>query len=79
MEELEKVTKELNGSATQYMEQQHELASTPGAHVSSCIFIRRWPSQPSVERFPFDRSNSGLIFFRWVGDPIPQLGTVPIH
>jgi hypothetical protein len=22
----------------------------PGARVSSCICIRRWPSQPSVER-----------------------------
>jgi hypothetical protein len=22
----------------------------PGAHVSSCICIRRWPNQPSLER-----------------------------
>jgi hypothetical protein len=49
-EELEKVTKELKGSATLYVEQQYELTSTPGARVFSCICIRRWPSWPSVER-----------------------------
>jgi hypothetical protein len=27
-----------------------------------------------VPAFPLDRSNSGLIFFRWVGGPIPQPG-----
>jgi hypothetical protein len=48
MEELEKVPKELKGSATLYVEQQYELTSTPGAGVSSCICIRRWPSQPSL-------------------------------
>jgi hypothetical protein len=50
MEELEKVSKELKGSATLYVEQQYVLISTPRASVSSCICIRRWPSQPSVER-----------------------------
>jgi hypothetical protein len=50
MEELEKVPKELKGSATLYVEQQYELTSTPGARVSSCICIRRWPSRPSLER-----------------------------
>ena len=51
IEELEKVPKELKGSATLYVEQQYELTSSPpGARVSSCIWIRRWPSQPSVER-----------------------------
>ena len=29
--------------------------------------------------FPFDRSNSGLIFLRWMGGLIPQSKTVPIH
>jgi hypothetical protein len=34
MEELEKVTKELKGSATPEVEQQYELPSTP---QSSCL------------------------------------------
>jgi hypothetical protein len=50
MEELEKVPKELKVSATLWLEQQYELTSTPGAHVCSCMCIRRWPSRPSVER-----------------------------
>jgi hypothetical protein len=50
MEELEKVTKELKGSTTLQVKQQYELTSTPRAHVSSCICIRRWLSRPSVER-----------------------------
>ena len=29
--------------------------------------------------FPLDRINSGLIFLRWVGGPILQLGFVPNH
>jgi hypothetical protein len=32
-----------------------------------------------VPAFPFDRRNSGFIFWRWVGGLIPQLGAVPIH
>jgi hypothetical protein len=28
-----------------------------------------------VPVFPLDRSNSGLKFWRWVGGPIPQLGS----
>jgi hypothetical protein len=32
------------------VERQYELTSTPRARVSSCICIRRWPSQPSLER-----------------------------
>ena len=50
MEELEKVPKELKGSATLLMEQQYELTSTPRARVSSCICSRRWPSRPSLGR-----------------------------
>jgi hypothetical protein len=50
MEELEKVPKELKGSATLLVEQQYELSSTPRAHVSSFICIRRWPSWPSLGR-----------------------------
>jgi hypothetical protein len=32
-----------------------------------------------VPALPFDRRNSGLIFLRWVGGPIFQLGAMPIH
>ena len=32
-----------------------------------------------VTAFTFARRNSGLIFLRWVGGPIPQLGAMPIH
>jgi hypothetical protein len=45
-----KVPKELKGSATLSVEQKYELTSTPRAHFSSCIFSRRWPSWPSLER-----------------------------
>jgi hypothetical protein len=48
MKGLEKVPKELKGSATLYVEQQYELTSTPRARVSSCICSRGWPSQPSM-------------------------------
>jgi hypothetical protein len=48
MKELEKIPKELKGSATQKEEQQYELTSTPRARVSSCICSRRWPSRPSM-------------------------------
>jgi hypothetical protein len=30
-----------------------------------------------VPVFPLDRSNSGLIFLRWMGGPIPHSGDVP--
>jgi hypothetical protein len=50
MRELEKVPKELRGSATLEVEQQYELTSTPRARVSSCICSRSWPSQPSFGR-----------------------------
>jgi hypothetical protein len=49
-EELEKVPKELKGSATLWVEQQYELISIPRARVSSCICSRRWPSWPSLGR-----------------------------
>jgi hypothetical protein len=41
MEELEKVPKELKGTATLYVEQQYELTSTPRARISCCICSRR--------------------------------------
>jgi hypothetical protein len=78
MEKLEKAPKELKESATLKVEQQYELTSTPRAHVSSCICIKRWPSRPSVGReapwycklympqyreMPGPRSGSG-----WVGE-----------
>jgi hypothetical protein len=50
MEKLEKAPMELKGSATLEVEQQYELTSIRGAHVSSCICSRRWLSQPSLGR-----------------------------
>jgi hypothetical protein len=50
MEEIEKVHKELKWSATLWVEQQHELTSTPRVHVSSCICSRIWPRWPSLGR-----------------------------
>jgi len=32
-----------------------------------------------VSVFPLDKSNSGLKFWRWMGDLIPQLGAMPNH
>jgi hypothetical protein len=46
MKELEKVPKELEGSATLQEEQQYELTSMPQTCVSSCICSRAWPSSP---------------------------------
>jgi hypothetical protein len=48
MKELEKVPKELKGSATLWEEQQYELTSTPQSCASSCICSRGWPNRPSV-------------------------------
>jgi hypothetical protein len=48
MKELEKIPKELMGSATLLKDQQYELTSTPQNCVSSCICSRGWPSQPSM-------------------------------
>ena len=50
VEELEKVPKELKGSATLQVEQQYEPISTLRVLVSSSICSRRWPSQPSLGR-----------------------------
>jgi hypothetical protein len=49
MKELEKIPKELKGSASLYEEQQYELTSTPQRYISSYICSRGWPSQASVE------------------------------
>jgi hypothetical protein len=49
MEELEKVPKELKGSATLWEEQYYELSSTPEL-LTSCMCIKRWPNGPSLER-----------------------------
>ena len=53
MEELEKVPKELKGSATLQVEQQHELTSTPeellslAAHVSKDGLVsHHWKEKP---------------------------------
>ena len=46
--ELEKVTKELKGSATVWEDQQYELTSNPQNCVSSCVCSKGWPSRPSM-------------------------------
>ena len=50
MEELEKVPKELKGSATLYVEQQYELTSTPralAAYVAEDSLVRHhWEERP---------------------------------
>ena len=43
-----------------------------------------WPFLQSllhifVPAFPLDRNNSGLKILRWVSDPLPQLGAMPIY
>ena len=49
MKELEKVPKELKGSATLKEEQQYELTSNPPrACVCNCICSRVLPSRPSM-------------------------------
>jgi hypothetical protein len=72
MEELEKVPRELKGSASLWVEQQYELTSILRDCASSCICTRRWSSQPSLGReapwsyklyMPGPRSGSG-----WVGE-----------
>jgi hypothetical protein len=62
----------------------------PGARVSSCIYIRIWPSRPSVEReahwscklympqyrgTPGPRSGSGRVG-EWVGNFWDSIGNV---
>jgi hypothetical protein len=73
MEELEKVPKELKGSATLLVEQQYELTSIPGARVSSCICIRRWPSRPSLGRE--DPWSCKLYMTQYRGTPEPRSGS----
>jgi hypothetical protein len=52
MEELEKVPKELKGTATLYVEQQYELTSTPellslAAYVSKDgLVVHQWKERP---------------------------------
>ena len=48
MKELEKVPKELKGSAVLYQKLQCELTSIPRARVSRCICSRGYPIWPSV-------------------------------
>ena len=48
---------------------------SPGGAVPRWLFLQSLPHFVPV--LPLDRSNSGLKFWRWVGGPIPQPGTVP--
>jgi hypothetical protein len=64
MEELEKVPKELKGSATLYVEQNYKLASTPelltlAAYVSKDILVgHHWKERP-IGLANFICSNTG--------------------
>jgi hypothetical protein len=57
MKEIEKVPKELKGSATLWEELQYELTSTHPLRVcvSSCICSREWPSRSSIETLVLQR------------------------
>jgi hypothetical protein len=67
----------------------HFLASAIVAGFGGCRWdgssvgaVSGWPflSAPLfVPAFPLDRINSGLIFLRWVGGPIPQLRAISNH
>jgi hypothetical protein len=54
MEELEKVPKELKGSATLFVEQQYELTSTPPELVSLAAYV----------------AEDGLVSHQWKERPI---------
>ena len=59
MEELEKVPKELKGSATLYVEQQYELTSTPTPEL---VFLATYVSEDGLvshhwEERPLDIAN----------------------
>ena len=49
MEELEKVPKELKGSATLQVEQHYELTSTPEL-LTLAAYVSKGPNRPSLER-----------------------------
>jgi hypothetical protein len=73
MKELEKVHKELKGSATLQVEQQYELTSIPRTRVSSCICSRRWPSWPSMGR---EAPRSCKLYMpQYRGTPGPRSGS----
>jgi hypothetical protein len=67
-------TQGAKGVCKAIVEQQYELTSTPRAHISSCICIRRWPSQPSVEREAHWSCKLYLPQYR--GTPGPRSGSV---
>jgi hypothetical protein len=63
---------------------KHFLASTIVSGFGICMGNRSlsgavpgWPFLHLPPVFPLDRSNSGLIFSRWVGGSTPQPGAVP--
>jgi hypothetical protein len=72
-EELEKVPKELKGSATLQVEQQYELTNTPRAPVSCYICSRRWPSWPSLGK---EATRSCKLYMpQYRGMPGPRSGS----
>jgi hypothetical protein len=72
--ELEKIPKELKGSATLQEDQQYELTSNPQSCVSSCICSigsHHWEERPLILRRSYapvqDLPGPG----HWVGEPGP--------
>jgi hypothetical protein len=88
MEELEKVPKELKGTATLYVEQQYELTSTPellslAAYVSKDVLVsHHWKERPfglaklympQYRGTPGPKRGSGWVG-GWGGEPGGLLG-----
>jgi hypothetical protein len=58
MEELDKVPKELNGSATLYVEQQYELTSAP-----ELVSLAAYVAEDGLVRHHWEESPLGLANF----------------
>jgi hypothetical protein len=60
MEELEKVPKDLKGSATLYVEQQYELTSTPTPEL---VFLATYVSEDGLVSHHCKESPISLVIF----------------
>jgi hypothetical protein len=75
----------LRGQLYQASVSKHFLASALLSGFSVWRWGSSWLAFPLVLAplflltFPFDGSNSELLFLRWVGSPIPQMVAIPLH
>ena len=84
MEELEKVPKELKGSATLQVEQQYELPSTPELLTLAVMYQKMAQSAITGKRGPLDmqtvygpvQGNARVKKWEWVGDFWDSIGNV---